>query len=408
MEPGAGAFVCSCHFPKGDRENLPVLFKHNAENRFSCSSPEKRKRRSNPESTVVEPQLPKAQEESPNDMEIQPQPSTSGLSAGPSAVVLESEIFFLRQKVADYETTPGRAFSFKDIEGKDSLCKLYTGLPTVAIFMTLFALLENIPIAYYLGWNVEKMPKIDQLLMCLMKLRQNFPHVDLAERFRVSQATVTNVVITWVHVLHEILFQQFMSRIPSRAANLTCLPSCFSNFTNCRIVLDCTEMATTVPGCIQLQKSTYSSYKHRNTWKALIGVAPNGVITYVSSLYPGAMSDKKIVQHCGILEQLEAGDLILADKGFLLKDLLPPGVNLNIPPFLTTAQFTPAQIKQTESIARARIHVERAIQRMKQYKILALIPRSLFEHGGIVVQVIGALTNLQYPLLEEVKQSYSS
>ncbi|KAG5865771.1 hypothetical protein JTB14_004148 [Gonioctena quinquepunctata] len=82
------------------------------------------------------------------------------------------------------------------------------------------------------------------------------------------------------------------------------------------------------------QKVTYSSYKHRNTWKGLIGVAPNGVITYISGLYPGSTSDKKIVQHCGILDQLAAGDLILADKDFLIRDILPPGVMLNLPPFL--------------------------------------------------------------------------
>lgn len=320
------------------------------------------------------------------------------------------ENYFLRQQVAKQEIDlQGGEFSFKLIEGNDKLCKLYTGIPTTAVFLALYGLLENIPINYYLKWNVEKITKLDQLLMCLMKLRQNYPHADLAVRFKVSQATVTNIVITWVHVLHEILYKQLMKNIPTKEKNQTCLPNCFSTFTNCRIVLDCTEMAMTVPRSSMLfQKTTYSSYKHKNTWKALVGVAPNGVITYISTLYPGGTSDKKIVQHCGVLNELKAGDLILADKGFLLKDLLPPGVHLNIPPFLENTQFTPAQVRQTESIARARIHVERAIQRMKLYKILSFIPRSLFEHAGVIVQVIGALTNLHYPLLQEVKQGYSS
>ncbi|KAJ8937031.1 hypothetical protein NQ314_012114 [Rhamnusium bicolor] len=128
----------------------------------------------------------------------------------------------------------------------------------------------------------------------------------------------------------------------------------------------------------------------------------------VFDLYPGSTSDKKIVQHCKILEQMETGDLILADKGFLLKDILPPGVNLNIPPFLVTSQFTPEQVYRTETIARARIHVERAIRRMKCYKILDFIPYSLQSHASCVVQVIGALTNLQPPLIREVAQAYSS
>jgi hypothetical protein len=89
-----------------------------------------------------------------------------------------------------------------------------------------------------------------------------------------------------------------------------------------------------------VQKQTYSAYKHHHTFKGLVGVAPNGVVTCVSDLYAGATSDKKIVQDCGVLDKMQTGDLILADKGFLIQDILPPGVNLNIPPFLRTPQFT--------------------------------------------------------------------
>lgn len=74
----------------------------------------------------------------------------------------------------------------------------------------------------------------------------------------------------------------------------------------------------------------------------MVGVAPNGVVTYLSKLYPGSTSDKQVVAHCGILTKLEASDLVLADKDFLIGDLLPPGVALNIPPFLTTAHHSPA------------------------------------------------------------------
>jgi hypothetical protein len=63
-----------------------------------------------------------------------------------------------------------------------------------------------------------------------MKLRQNFPHLDLAHRFKVSQAVVSNVLFTWINVLHEILDKQFMA---SRKKNKSCLLNCFSTFTNC-------------------------------------------------------------------------------------------------------------------------------------------------------------------------------
>lgn len=101
------------------------------------------------------------------------------------------------------------------------------------------------------------------------------------------------------------------------------------------MTMDCTKVACDIPHQLHHQRATFSSYKHKNTLKGLIWIAPNGVITFVSNLYPGSTSDKKIVNHCGFLSLLEPGDLILADKGFLISDVLPDGVSLNIPPFLT-------------------------------------------------------------------------
>ncbi|KAJ8965261.1 hypothetical protein NQ314_004251 [Rhamnusium bicolor] len=436
-EPGPGAFLCSCHFPGGKRENGPQLFQHNIAKRFSYTSPEKKdkKRLKLTRSDVAEAlaNITRTQSGIPEDIHqveieratsptasieatvniyLNPQPSTSRAADDKdilSTTMLNAENYFLRRELEQKESMRRTAFIYEEICHFDNLVSLYTGLPNAGIFDSVYQLLENIEVNYYLEWNVDKISKKDQLLMYLMKLRQNFPHEDLAQRFAVSQATVTNIVITWIHVLHEILYKQMMSSIPSRNKNKTCLPNCCSTFTNCRIILDCTEIATMVPrSSMTAQKATYSAYKHKNTWKALIGVAPNGVVTFVSDLYPGSTSDKKIVQHCKILEQMETGDLILADKGFLLKDILPPGVNLNIPPFLVTSQFTPEQVYRTETIARARIHVERAIRRMKCYKILDFIPYSLQSHASCVVQVIGALTNLQPPLIREVAQAYSS
>ena len=43
----------------------------------------------------------------------------------------------------------------------------------------------------------------------------------------------------------------------------------------------------------------------------------------------------------GHYSSLQAGDLILADKGFMIHDLVPKDVFLNLPPFLARkSQFT--------------------------------------------------------------------
>ena len=71
-----------------------------------------------------------------------------------------------------------------------------------------------------------------------------------------------------------------------------------------------------------------------HSFKVIVGVAPNGVITYVSNFYPGSIYVKAIVQQSGFLDHLTAGDMVLADKGFVIQDLVPNGVSVNIQPFL--------------------------------------------------------------------------
>ncbi|KAG0425844.1 hypothetical protein HPB47_026999 [Ixodes persulcatus] len=66
---------------------------------------------------------------------------------------------------------------------------------------------------------------------------------------------------------------------------------------------------------MKLQNILYSPYKRSTTLKGLVGVALNGVVTYVSKLYPRSNTDKDIVKDCGVLKQLVPGDLVLADKG---------------------------------------------------------------------------------------------
>lgn len=70
-----------------------------------------------------------------------------------------------------------------------------------------------------------------------------------------------------------------------------------------------------------------------------MGVTPSGVVSFVSECYEGSISDKRLVEVSGLLEKLEPGDEVMADKGFQIQDLLAPlGVQLNIPPFLNSNQ----------------------------------------------------------------------
>jgi len=71
--------------------------------------------------------------------------------------------------------------SYEIISSNDELIKLYSGIPSFKIFDLLMLIYENIEINYYLKWKVENISMQDQLLITLMKLRLNLPHVDLGQ-----------------------------------------------------------------------------------------------------------------------------------------------------------------------------------------------------------------------------------
>lgn len=69
--------------------------------------------------------------------------------------------------------------------------------------------------------------------------------------------------------------------------------------------------------------------------KGLVSISPSRGITFVSQLYTGSISDHEIVLWSGVLSKsFDDGDSVMADKGFQIQDILPLGVDLNIPPLL--------------------------------------------------------------------------
>ena len=105
-------------------------------------------------------------------------------------------------------------------------------------------------------------------------------------------------------------------------------------YASTRCIVDCTEIFIEMPTSYKCQSATFSNYKHHDTAKGLIGIAPSGSVTFVSELYTGRCSDEKITNGCGILNHLEPGDSIMKYRGFDIEDGLLTSVKLNIPPFL--------------------------------------------------------------------------
>lgn len=64
-----------------------------------------------------------------------------------------------------------------------------------------------------------------------------------------------------------------------------------------------------------------------------MGVTLNDHVTFLSDLWGGWVSDKQITRESGVLDLLSSGDIVMVDHGFDIKDIVPDGVTVNMPPF---------------------------------------------------------------------------
>ena len=120
----------------------------------------------------------------------------------------------------------------------------------------------------------------------------------------------------------------------------------------------------------------------------------------------GRVSDKHLTQNSSFLKKLLPGDVVLADRGFDVDELLASvGATIKIPTFTRgKTQLSGKDIEKTRSIANVRIHVERVIGVVRQkYTMLeSTIPITLvIKNSGQeepmldkIVFVACALTNL--------------
>ena len=329
---------------------------------------------------------------------------------------LEEQQQATQDKEQQQATQDRPPFGVDDVRNNDKKCRFYTGLSWLQ-FMCLWNFLgpAREKLSY---WNHQpvkdaspskragvkrKLSAMNECFLTLVRLRVGLLSMDIAYRFNVPNSCVSKMVTTWIQFMY-LQFGVLRERMfVSREIAKLHMPSCFRKFKGIRVIIDCSEFFVQKASHFARQGNMYSSYKNHSTYKCLIGVAPNGAITYISQCFEGSISDNEIVKQSGFLDKLAPGDLIMADRGFTIRDILMnKKVDLNIPPFLNgRAHFTATEEINTRRIARVRIHVERAIGRLKNYRMLRnIIPLSLQPVFSQMVFVAGCLVNFQEPIVK--------
>lgn len=259
-------------------------------------------------------------------------------------------------------------FSPEALENDQEKVKHYTGL-TYAILIALFNYLSpHIP-----ENSKSALTKFEKLMLVLIKLRLNLSMQDLGYRFKVSTSCVSKTFQDLIHIMY-VRMKCFILW-PEREELQISMPMEFRKYFGVKVsvIIDCFEVFIERPSNLLARAETWSNYKHHNTVKFLIGITPQGAVSFLSKGWGGRVTDKHITENCGLLSKLLPGDIVLADRGFDIKESV--GLNcaeVKIPAFTRgKKQLSPLEIEQTRKIAHSRIHVERVIGLVRnKYTIL--------------------------------------
>lgn len=269
----------------------------------------------------------------------------------------------------------------------------YTGLPSYAVFQTLFLAIKK-----YLPYKPNyKLTKLQIFQLTLMKLRLGLKFTDLVYRFNISISSASNYFYKYLFLLYTKLKANIIW--PSRDELIKTMPSIFKatlGHSKVITIIDCFEIFTEHPSKPLANAQCWSNYKHHERVKVLIGITPQGSIGFISKCYGGRSSDIYVTEDCKILDLLLPGDIVMADRGFNLHTSVElHHAKLITPTFVKgVSQLHPTDVETTRRIASLRIHVERVIGSLRQkYEILTnILPISMlsknFENESAIDQVL--------------------
>ena len=247
---------------------------------------------------------------------------------------LRKQVESLKRELNELKTKP--KFNIDDHKASDENIAFFTGFPNYDMMVFCFDLLKdkaanmnygNIPRANFdpnkrKPGSRRKITLWQEFTLVSMRLRLGLLEKDLAERFRVAVSTVSSIRRTWIRFMR-IELEPVCIQWPSKQQIMHYMPPIFKKlYPSLVSIIDCTEIQLESPSSLDKRSLCYSSYKSRTTMKALIGITPNGVVSFCSDLYCGSISDPDIVKKSGYLKHIQIRDTVMADKDFTIRAVL--------------------------------------------------------------------------------------
>ncbi|CAL1267712.1 unnamed protein product [Larinioides sclopetarius] len=246
---------------------------------------------------------------------------------------------------------------------------------------------------------------INHIYLVLKKIRLNLQFSILAMDFGLTTSTACRIFSKSLPLIASSMRDLIV--MPDKNAVQAHLPISFrARYGHLISIIDCFEIEVEKPSNPVSQALTWSAYYNCNTIKYLISCTPDGLVTFISEGFGGRASDLLIVQNSGFLNNLVPGTAVMADRGFKNISHLLQQKNCNLirPPSVSAAtKSSKHEVKETKRIAAVRIHVERLIRRVREFKMLAphvCVDRQHIPLLDLIVIIVCGIINMQDQLIK--------
>lgn len=242
----------------------------------------------------------------------------------------------------------------------------------------------------------------EELLLFLMRLKFGVSLTALSAVFGITKSTASKLFHRTLDCLCAKLSKWVF--VPPRDSIKDTMPECLKlHYPNCAFIIDCIEVKTEMPSDVNQQHVLFSQCNGDYTLKWLVGILPNGMVSFVSTMYGGRHTDCFITSDSGVLASVQPGDVVLSERELpAIKTMLSDkGAILVVLPFnVGGGQLSETNGHESVTILQPRAHVEKVIRKLKMFDILNnRIPLALIPHMGKVVGVCGALVNMNSDIL---------
>jgi hypothetical protein len=128
-----------------------------------------------------------------------------------------------------------------------------------------------------------------------MKLKTRLSFVALGVIFGIHQRTASKIFSSILNA-HFDVAKKHVWWLTKHEVQETMPDSFKLHYPKTRVIIDASEVKIQCPRAVEASVLCYSGYKSNHTAKWLVGIAPCGLITFMSRAYGGRVTGKKSLQ----------------------------------------------------------------------------------------------------------------